>query len=109
MNDAWRVWPAVVALLVLTCGILVAAWTRGRLGVVSISLFVVAVVAWVLDFATVSSGYHDADGFIDCRDGCTGVHYVAAVGFLSPPLLISLSALTMLVVLGRRRRIRRSR
>ncbi len=109
MNDSWRVLVAVVALSALTCGVLAAAWTRGRLGVVSISLFVASVVVWALDFAAVSSGYHDADGFVDCGDGCSSVHYVSAVGFLAPPLLISLSALAMLVVLGRRRRTRRGR
>ena len=109
MNDSWRVLVAVVAVFALTCGVLAAAWTRGRLGVVSISLFVASVVVWALDFAAVSSGYHDADGFVDCGDGCSSVHYVSAVGLLAPPLLISLSALAMLVVLGRRRRTRRGR
>jgi Na+/proline symporter len=109
VNDAWRVLVAVVALFALTCGVLAAAWTRGRLGVVSVSLFVVSVVVWALDFAAVSSGYHDADGLFDCRESCTGVHYVSAFGFLAPPLLISLSALAMLVLLVRRRRARRGR
>jgi len=109
VNDSWRVLVAVVALFALTCGVLAAAWTRGRLGVVSISLFVASVVVWALDFAAVSSGYRDADGLFDCGSGCSSVHYVSAVGFLAPPLLISLSALAMLVVLGRRRRTRRGR
>jgi len=109
VNDSWRVLVAVVALFALTCGVLAAAWTRGRLGVVSISLFVASVVVWALDFAAVSSGYHDADGFVDCGNGCSSVHYVSAVGFLAPPLLISLSALAMLAVLARRRRTRRGR
>jgi len=109
VNDSWRVLVAVVAVFALTCGVLAAAWTRGRLGVVSISLFVASVVVWALDLAAVSSGYHDADGLFDCGHGCSSVHYVSAVGFLAPPLLISLSALAMLVVLGRRRRTRRGR
>jgi len=109
VNDSWRVLVAVVALFALTCGVLAAAWTRGRLGVVSISLFVASVVVWAVDFAAVSSGYRDADGLFDCGDSCSSVHYVSAVGFLAPPLLISLSALAMLAVLARRRRTRRGR
>ena len=109
MNDSWRVLVAVVAVFALTCGVLAAAWTRGRLGVVSISLFVASVVVWALDLAAVSSGYHDADGLFDCGHGCSSVHYVSAVGFLAPPLLISLSALAMLILLVRRRRARRGR
>jgi len=109
VNDSWRVLVAVVAVFALTCGVLAAAWTRGRLGVVSISLFVASVVVWALDFAAVSSGYRDADGLFDCGDSCTGVHYASAIGFLAPPLLISLSALAMLILLVRRRRARRGR
>ena len=97
----------VVALFALTCGALAAAWTRGRLGAAAIALFVVASSVWVASFAAIVSGYHDADGFADCSDDCSSVQHLSAVGFLAPPLLISLSALGMLVALGRRWRLRR--
>lgn len=106
MNDAWRVQLAVVALFAIACGVLAAAWTRGRLGVVAVALLVASLLVWGLDFAAISSGYRDADGFFDCRDACTSVHYASAVGFLAPPLLIAVSALVLLVVLGRRLRVR---
>lgn len=97
----------VVALFALTCGALAAAWTRGRLGAAAIALFVVASLVWVASFAAIASGYHDADGFASCSDDCSSVQHLSAVGFLAPPLLISLSALGMLVAIGQRWRLRR--
>jgi len=105
--STWSVQVGLVGLFALTCGALAAAWMRGRLGVAAVALFVLACGVWVLDFAAIVSGYHDADGFVDCDTDCTAVHYVSALGFLAPPLLISLSAFAMLVVLGRRWRLRR--
>lgn len=106
MSGAW-VQIGVVGLFVLMCGALAAAWFRGRLGAATIALFAVACLVWVAAFAAIVSGYHDADGFTDCRDDCSSVQYLAAVGFLAPPLLISLSALGMIVAVGQRRRLRR--
>jgi len=106
MSTAW-VQVGVAALFALMCGALAAAWLRGRLGAAAISLFVVSCLIWVATFAAIVSGYHDADGFVDCGDGCSSVHYASAVGFLAPPLLISLSALGMIVAVGQRRRLRR--
>lgn len=97
----------VVALFALTCGALAAAWTRGRLGAAAIALFVAASLLWVASFAAIVSGYHDADGFASCSDDCSSVQHLSAVGFLAPPLLISLSALAMILALGRRWRLRR--
>ena len=97
----------VVALFALTCGALAGAWTRGRLGATAIALFVVASLAWVASFAAIASGYRDADGFAGCSDDCSSVQHLSAVGFLAPPLLISLSALGMLVAIAQRRRLRR--
>jgi hypothetical protein len=107
MTNTWILVLAVVSLVVVTAGLLAFAWSRGRLGVASIAAFLVAVVVWVVDFAAVASGFRDADGFVDCGDDCTGVHLAAILGFLTPPLLISVSAAGMLVALvsrGRRRR-----
>ena len=97
----------VVSLFVLMCGVLAVAWTRGRLGAAAIALFVVACAVWVAALAAIVSGYRDADGLVDCGDECSSVHYLSAVGFLAPPLLISLSALAMIVAVGRRRWLRR--
>lgn len=104
MSTAW-VQIGVVALFALMCGALGAAWLRGRLGVAAIALFVAACLIWLAAVAAIVSGY--ADGFVDCRDDCSSVQYAAAVGFLAPPLLISLSALGMIVAVARRWRLRR--
>ena len=106
MSTAW-VQVGVVALFALMCGVLVAAWLRGRLAAAAIALFVVACLVWVGALAAIDSGYHGADGFADCGDDCSSVQYLSAVAFLAPPLLISLSALGMIVVLARRWRLRR--
>jgi len=106
VRDAWLVYLALGALFVLVCGLLAGAWARGRLGAASVVLFVAAACVWVLDFAAISSDYRDADGFFDCGEDCTGVHFSTAVGFLAPPLLIAMSALAALVMLLQRRRAR---
>jgi hypothetical protein len=106
MTNAWIFVLAVVSLVAVTGGLLAFAWSRNRLGLASTVAFMVALVVWVADFAAVSSGYRDADGFVDCGDTCTGVHLAATLGFLAPPLLISVAAAGMLVALvsrGRRR------
>ena len=107
MNDWWIVVLAVVSLAALTGGLLVFAWSRRRLGLASAVAFVLALVLWVAAFAAVSSGYRDADGFVDCGESCTGVHLAASLGFVAPPLLISVSAAGMLVALVVRARRRR--
>ncbi|HSF61232.1 MAG TPA: hypothetical protein VLA69_06020 [Gaiellaceae bacterium] len=97
----------VASLFLLACGALAAAWPRGRLGVAAIALFVVACSIWVAAFAAIVSGYRDADGFVGCNENCSSVHHLSAIGFLAPPLLISLSAFGMIVAVGRRRQLRR--
>ena len=97
----------VASLFVLACGALAAAWPRGRLGATAIALFVVACSIWVAAFAAIVSGYRDADGFVGCSESCSSVHHLSAIGFLAPPLLISLSAFGMIVAVGRRRQLRR--
>ena len=109
MRDAWLVYLALGALILLVCGLLAAAWAWGRLGTAAVVLFVVAAGVWVLDFAAISSDYRDADGFFDCGDQCTGMHFSTAVGFLAPPLLIALSAFAALIMLLQRRRARLAR
>ena len=99
----------VVALFALTCGALAAAWMRRRLGVAAIVLFVVALAVWIVVFAAIAGELGDANGFASCDADCSTVHYVTAVGFLAPPLLIALAALAMLVSRGDRWRLRRSR
>jgi hypothetical protein len=112
MNDAWVVYLALGSVVLLSLGLLAGAWTRGRLGLVSAVLFVLAVVAWVADVVALASDFRDADGFVDCGDFCTATHRLTALGFVAPPLLISLAAGGMLVALlarGRRRRVGENR
>jgi len=112
VTDAWVVLLALGSLVLITLGLLAAAWTRGRLGLASGAVFILALTAWVADLAAVTSGFRDADGFVDCGDFCTPTHRLAAFGFVAPPLLISLSAGGMLVALvarGRRRRMSQNR
>lgn len=99
---------AVVALFALMCGVLVLAWQRGRLGLAAVLLFTAALTVWVLELAALVTQYRDADGFATCSEDCTTVHYVSALAFLAPPLLIALSAAAMLVAMGRRILVRRS-
>jgi hypothetical protein len=106
--STWVVQVVVVALFALTCGVLAAAWMRGRLGTAAIALFVSALVVWVIAFAAIASEFRDANGFATCVADCSTVHYVSAVAFLAPPLLIALSAFAMLVARGSRWRLRRS-
>jgi hypothetical protein len=97
----------IVSLFALTCGVLAFASIRGHLVAAAAILFVLASGVWVLAFAAIGSGYHDADGFATCGQDCSAFDYVSALAFLAPPLLISLAALGMLVALGRRWRLRR--
>ena len=107
--STWVVQVVVVALFALTCGALAAAWMRGRLGVAAIALFVVALVVWVIAFTAIAAELGDANGFATCDADCSTVHYVSAVAFLLPPLLIALSAVAMLVSRGSRWRLKRAR
>jgi hypothetical protein len=104
----WVVQVAVVVLFALTSGVLAAAWVRGRLGTAAIALFLVALAAWILAFAAIAAEYRDANSFASCTTTCTTVHYVAAVAFIAPPLLIALTALAMIVARGNRWRLRRA-
>ncbi len=106
--STWVVQVVVVALFALTCGALAAAWMRGRLGVAAIALFVVALAVWIVAFAAIAAELGDANGFATCDADCSTVHYVSAVAFLAPPLLIALAALAMLVARGDRWRLRRA-
>jgi hypothetical protein len=108
VRDVWLVYLALGALFVLVGGLLVGAWARGRLGSAAAVVFALALALWAVDFAAISSGYRDADGFFDCGEACTGVHFSTAVGFLAPPLLISTAALGALIALRQRRRGRQS-
>ena len=106
--STWVVQVVVVALFALTCGALAAAWMRGRLGIAAIGLFAAALVVWIVAFAAITSEFHGANGFATCDTSCTTVHYVSAVAFISPPLLIALAALAMLVARGSRWHLRRT-
>lgn len=112
MSDAWVVWLALGSLVLLALGVLAWAWTRDRLGLAAVVVFFVALAAWVADFVAISADFHDADGFVDCRDDCRPAHRLAALGFVAPPLLVALAAGGMLLALlarGRRRRMGENR
>jgi hypothetical protein len=106
--STWVVQAVVVAIFALTCGALVAAWMRGRLGAASIIVFAVAIVTWIAAFAAITAELGGANDFATCAEDCSAVHYVSAVAFLAPPLLIALAALAMLVSRGNRWHVRRS-
>ena len=72
MNDYWVVLLALVSLVAVVGGLLLAAWTRGRLGLASGALFALAVAAWIADFVAVATGIDDADGFVDCGERLHG-------------------------------------
>ena len=107
MNDAWVVYLALLSVAVIACGALALAWTRGRLGVASAVLLVLAVVAWVLDFVALTTDFRDADGLLDCGRVCTPMHRLVALGFVAPPLLIAIAAAGMAIALVARARRRR--
>lgn len=107
--STWVVQVVVVALFALTCGVLAIAWMRRRLGTAAIGLFVVALVAWVIAFVAITTEFRDANDFATCDESCTTTHYLAAVGFIAPPLLIALAGLAMIVARGSRWRLRRTR
>ena len=87
--------------------LLALAWQRGKLGVAALVLFAAALGVWVLELVALATQYRDADEFATCSTDCTAVHYVSALAFLAPPLLVALSAAAMLVSLARRIRARR--
>ena len=106
--STWVVQVVIVALFALTCGALAVAWMRGRLGAAAIGLFAAALIVWIAAWVAITQRFYGADDFATCQDACTAVHYVSAVGFIAPPLLISLAALGMLVSRGARWRERRA-
>ncbi len=106
--STWVVQVVVVVLFALTCGALALAWIRGRLGVAAIALFAISLVVWVVAFVAITSEFRNANDFASCSVNCSAVHYVSAVAFIAPPLLIALSALAMLASRGSRWRLRRS-
>jgi hypothetical protein len=106
--STWIVQVVVVALFALTCGALAVAWLRGLLGRAGIGLFVLALGVWVLAFVAITAEVRDANNFATCDESCTTVHYVTAVAFIAPPLLIALAGLAMLVARGSRWRVRRA-
>jgi len=63
---------------------------------------------WIGAFVGIAKGFRGADEFATCLDDCGPIHYVSAVAFIAPPLLIALAALAMLVSRGQRWRTRRA-
>jgi hypothetical protein len=107
--STWIVQVVVVALFALTCGALAFAWIRGRLGTAALALFGLALAVWVLAFVAITAEFRGANDFATCDESCATIHYVTAVAFIAPPLLIALSGLAMVVARGNRWRLRRAR
>ncbi len=99
---------SIVVLFALSCGLLVLAWMRGRLGVAGIVLFAAALVVWIATFGAIATEFIGANEFATCSSDCGVVHYATAIAVVAPPLLISLAALAMLVSRGSRWRARRA-
>jgi hypothetical protein len=99
----------LVTLFALMCGVLAFASMRGRLGATAIALFLVALVVWIAALTAIATGYRESNNFATCNSDCSAAHYLAAVAFLAPPLLIALAAFAMLVSRGSRWRARRAR
>jgi hypothetical protein len=106
--STWLVQLLIVALFAVTCGLLALAWMRGRLGVAALVLFAVSVVVWIAAFVAITSAFHDANNFATCSEDCRPIHYVSAVAFIAPPLMIALAAFAVLVLRGQRWRARRA-
>ena len=98
----------MVLLFALSCGALFWAWMQRRLGVAAIVLFFAALAVWVAAFVVIRTGFHDANNFGTCGTDCSPVHFVAALGFLAPPLLIALACLGLLIARGSSWRSRRA-
>jgi hypothetical protein len=107
--STWIPQVVVVALFALSCGALALGWIRGRLGTAAIALFALALAVWILAFVAITAEFRGANDFATCDESCTTVHYLAAVAFIAPPLLIALSGLAMIVARGNRWRLRRAR
>ncbi len=97
----------VASLFALACGALATAWLRGHLVAAAVALFFGALAAWVAAFVAIAGQYQGANDFATCEDDCSAIHLASAVGFIAPPLLISLAAFAVLVSRGSRWRARR--
>jgi hypothetical protein len=97
MNDAWIVWTSVGLGAGLLVAFFVVVASRRRLVPVARATLVVAVFAWVVGVAAMAADVGDAGGFIDCRDSCTSVQYVAAVVFVGGPVVAVLAAMALVI------------
>jgi len=63
-----------------------AGWNGSR---VALRVVAALVVAWVTAAVLIGTDYRDADGFMECRSGCTAVQdVVGIVFFYSPAMLV---------------------
>jgi hypothetical protein len=106
--STWIVQVVIVALFALACGGLAVAWMRGRLGTAALVLFVIALLVWIAAFVAISREFRGTNDFATCSEECGAIHYLSAVAFVAPPLMIALAAFAMLVARGLRWRARRS-
>ena len=78
----------LVALLAAT--MLLAGWRGAN---VAMLFAVVLLVAWLTSTVLIATGYHDADGFMDCWPYCTALQEITEFAlFYCPVLLVLLAA-----------------
>jgi hypothetical protein len=99
----WAFWPIVLALAALAAGaVLLLGRTRRALwAALAVALAVLGAV-WLVGWRLVESGWHDVDGFIDCRS-CNGWHLTGALLLFGPPIVALVLVATAVVVELRRR------
>lgn len=96
------IWLPLVALLTFV-GItllLTMAWRRGRLALAFVAVATLLAATWVLAYVAAVVDFRYADGWVDCRPGCTilqdGVHAALELG----PLVLFGSVLCAAILGG---------
>jgi hypothetical protein len=97
VNDAWIVWTFLGVGAVVVSALFVVAAAKRRLVAVAGSTLVAAACAWLVALAAIGSDAGDADGFVDCRNACTVVHYATAFAFVGGPIFAVLGAAGLVV------------
>ena len=101
----------MIALALVALGVvalLVGASRVDARAPVSLVVMALAATAFGLAVAAVRTDYRDADGFIDCRPNCSGLHDTVGMALFAGPVGF-LIALVGLVFGGRRSARRRAR
>jgi hypothetical protein len=68
-----------------------------RLGIACLTAIAFLAVLWILANQAIATGWHDADGFIDCGIYCAGRQEAVAVVFWYAPVIAGILLLIALV------------